>query len=52
MIDPCSSNSFCLKLSTLKVIKEFVLDLPEAVHVWLGKISKQLKLYDNILKSF
>lgn len=49
--DLCSNHSFYLQLSTLKMISEFVPDLSQAVNVWLGKILKQLKLYDNNLKS-
>lgn len=33
------------------MILEFVPDLSGVVNVWLGKILKELKLYDNNLKS-
>ena len=49
--DSRANNSFCLKLSNLKMILEFVPDLLGAINVWLRKILKQLKLNEIILKS-
>ena len=42
--DSCANNSFCLKLSNLKMISEFVPDLLGAINVWLRKDFKATKV--------